>query len=95
LRLQSVIKARKKSARILFLLSYFSIFVEICKQQRKNRIKLYKKPKVICFDRTLLGAAERRPKPLPEAGVWGWVRFANAAGGRKVGDGKQYSLKVM
>ncbi len=43
----------------------------------------------------MIGAALRRPKPLPEAGVWGWVRFANAAGGRKVGDGKRYSLKVM
>ena len=26
----------------------------------------------------------RRPKPLPEAGVWGWVRFVNADKVRKV-----------
>ena len=24
-----------------------------------------------------------RPKPLPEAGVWGWVRLATTANGRK------------
>ena len=30
-----------------------------------------------------MGSRFRRPKPLPEAGVWGWVRFANAAEANK------------
>ena len=39
-----------------------------------------------------LGAALQRPKPLPKAGGWGWVEFADAASGRRVCSREQENL---
>ena len=44
---------------------------------------------------TLQPSERKRPKPLPKAGVWGWVEFANAAGGRKVCRPQQKDLPVI
>ena len=44
---------------------------------------------------TSFGALKRRPKPLPEAGGWGWVRLVNAAKSRNVGLKKQNALIVV
>ena len=41
-------------------------------------------PKKTVLQSNLQPSERKRPKPLPKAGVWGWVEFANAAKGRRV-----------